>query len=372
MSRLLLFLLILLATNVAGQKTVAFFGSFNWEKDSAGIYGYELDTATGKLSEIFRTKGVRNPSFLTVSPNGKYIYACTDSKTPNAGSVSAFGFNHRKGKLDFLNSRIIGAENPVYVDVSPDSKWLINATYTDAGVFVFPLDEKGHIGPRRQVFRFLEGSYVGPRQDYAHIHAAKFGTTGNYFAAPDLGGDRIRMFGFNTELEKPAIELDEFSIQTDSGSGPRHIVFAPKTPFAYCVTEMAGTVEVFRCIEGKLIFIQRVLAHESDMASEPESSDIHISSDNKFLYVSNRGQENNIAIFAINPDGTLTKAGYQSTLGNHPRVFAIDPSGKFLIVGNVNTGNVVVFRRNIETGLLTQAGEEVFIRNVSCVQIHQY
>ncbi len=366
------FLLILLAADLAGQKTVAFFGSFNWEKDSAGIYGFELDTTSGKLSEIFRTNGVRNPSFLTVSPNGKYIYACTDSKTPNAGSVSAFEFNHHRGKLVFLNSRIIGAQNPVYVDVSPDSKWLINATYTDAGVFVFPLDEKGLIGPRRQVFRFLEGSYVHERQDYAHIHAAIFGTRGNYFAAPDLGGDRIRMFGFNSELEKPAIELDEFSVQTDSGSGPRHVVFAPKSPFVYCVTEMAGTVEVFRCVEGKLQFVERVATHEADTSIVPESSDIHISPDNKFLYVSNRGQENNIAIFSINQNGTLNKVGYQSTIGNHPRVFALDPSGKFLIVGNVNSGNVVVFRRNPATGLLTQAGEEIYIRNVSCVQIHQY
>ena len=65
----------------------------------------------------------------------------------------------------------------------------------------------------------------------------------------------------------------------------------------------------------------------------------------------------------------MKNIGYQSTLGNHPRVFALDESGKFLIATNVNSGNVVVFKRNQKTGLLKKVGNEVTMENVSCVQI---
>jgi 6-phosphogluconolactonase (cycloisomerase 2 family) len=102
------------------------------------------------------------------------------------------------------------------------------------------------------------------------------------------------------------------------------------------------------------------------------SADIHISPDGKFLYASNRGDQNNISIFSIQEDGTLKEVGYQSTLGEHPRIFAIDPSGQFLIVTNLISGDVIVFRRDINTGLLKKVGKKVKIENVSFVQIRHY
>ena len=103
-----------------------------------------------------------------------------------------------------------------------------------------------------------------------------------------------------------------------------------------------------------------------------ESSDVHISPDGKFLYASNRGKENNIAIFSIQDDGSLKTIGYQSVKGKHPRTFNLDPSGQFLITTNTATNNVTVFKRNPETGLLKKAGRKIKIRNVSNVQIRRY
>ena len=90
------------------------------------------------------------------------------------------------------------------------------------------------------------------------------------------------------------------------------------------------------------------------------------------MYASNRGEENNIAIFSILNDGKLKNVGYQSTLGEHPRVFAIDESGKFLIATNTISGNVFVFKRNLKTGMLKKVGKELKIKSVSCVQIRKY
>ena len=97
-----------------------------------------------------------------------------------------------------------------------------------------------------------------------------------------------------------------------------------------------------------------------------------LSSDGKFLYASNRSSENNLAIFSINSNGILKALAYQEIFGKHPRTFAIDPSGKFLVVTNVNTKNIIVFKRDLLTGLLKKTAEVNVISNPSCVKIHRY
>ncbi|WP_427874689.1 lactonase family protein [Flavobacterium sp. MMS24-S5] len=134
---------------------------------------------------------------------------------------------------------------------------------------------------------------------------------------------------------------------------------------------MAGQISVYNYENGVLNKIQRIATHSDKIKEGFESSDIHISPDGKFLYATNRGKENNIAIFSIDENGHLKNIGYQSTLGKHPRIFALDESGKFLVASNVLTNNVVVFKRDSKTGLLKKIGKEIKMENVSCVQIKQ-
>lgn len=135
---------------------------------------------------------------------------------------------------------------------------------------------------------------------------------------------------------------------------------------------MGGAISVYSYENGKLSDLQRINTHSEKYKDNFESSDVHISPDGKFLYASNRGKENNIAIFSIQNNGTLKTVGYRSTKGKHPRVFGLDPSGKFLIATNTGSGNVVVFKRNFETGSLKKVGKKIKIKNVSCVQIKKY
>jgi len=131
-------------------------------------------------------------------------------------------------------------------------------------------------------------------------------------------------------------------------------------------------VSVYHFSENELKEIQRIATHTDKVKEGFESSDVHISPDGKFLYASNRGKENNIAIFKIKEDGTLESVGYQSVKGKHPRTFAISESGKFIIVTNVISQKVTVFKRNLETGMLKQVGKPIFIKNVTCVKTKMY
>lgn len=355
--------------NIFSQNTYVFLGSYNRDLSAEAIQVYELDTLKGKLTKVTSVKNVINPSYLTVSPNGKFVYACTDTKTPNAGSVSSFEFNPENKTLNFLNKQSSGGENPVYLSLHKSGKWLVNGNYSEGSVSVHPILENGKIDSIAQNFQYSDGSVHKERQTRSHVHSTVFSPENDYLFMPDLGADKIRCYGFDASLKQPLVETKVPFTKTDLEAGPRHFTFHPNGKFGYCIEEMSGSISVYQYESGTLKPIQRINTHPENITSGFESSDIHISPDGKFLYASNRGKENNIAIFFIDENGLLKNIGYQSTLGNHPRVFAIDESGKFLIATNVNSGNVVVFKRNPKTGLLKKVGNEVKMENVSCVQI---
>lgn len=354
------------------QGSYVFFGSFNRDKTTEGIYVYQLDTLNGGLSKVTTVTGILNPSFLTLSPNGEFIYSCTESKMPHAGSVSSFKFDKDNRTLTYINSQPCGGENPVYVTVHQNGKWLVNGNYTEGSVSVYPLSADGKIAPVAQHIDYTEGSIIGGRQDRAHIHSTVFAPGYDHIFLPDLGADKIRCYQFDSNRAQPLQPASYPFIQIIPGSGPRHFTFHPNGLFAYCIEELSGMVSAYTYSEGRLEPLQRIAAHVSKYKEGFESSDIHVSPDGLFLYASNRGNENNIAIFSIQRNGALIPAGYQSTAGSHPRTFAIDPSGKFLIVVNTISGTVVVFRLNAQTGLLRKTGKKLNIRNVSCVKIRQY
>ena len=356
---------------ILAQHTCVFIGSFNWDKDTEGIYVYELDTVKGSLKKITSYTGISNPSFLTVSPDGRFVYSCTESKTPNAGSVSSFEFRYPEKSLTFLNKQPTYGENPVYLSVYENGKWLIEGNYTQSSASVYPLTKEGRIDTVAQHIGFSGGSIVKSRQEKSHIHSTVFSPDFKYVFIPDLGADTIRCYKFDPSLKAPLQAFENGSINTVPGSGPRHFTFHPNKKFAYCIEELSGTIDAYHYKNGTLIHFQRIETHPKEITDGFESSDIHISPDGKFLYVSNRGKEDNIAIFSVAKNGTLENEGYQPVSGEHPRIFALDASGKFVIVANVRTSNVVVFKRDTTTGLLKKTGEE-HIKNPSCIQMYVY
>ncbi|MGQ7947132.1 lactonase family protein [Flavobacterium sp. WC2509] len=369
---ILLLIAFFVCLNLFSQNTYVFFGSFNRDKTTDAIHVYQLNTRSGKLSKVTAAKDIVSPSYLTLSPNGKFLFACTESKTPNGGSVSSFEFNPENKTLTFINSQKSGGENPVYMTAHKNGKWLVNGNYTEGSVSVYPIADNGMINPIAQNIQYSEGSIDPERQKRSHIHSTVFSPNCDYLFLPDLGADKIRCYKFEEDKNEPLVAAEKPFTQITLGGGPRHFTFHPNGKFAYCIEEIAGNIDVYNYENGKLDSIQRIATHPENYIGNYESSDIHISPDGRFLYASNRGEKNNIAIFSIDNDGKLKSIGYQSTLGNYPRVFALDESGKFLITTNTNSGNVFVFKRNAKTGLLKKVGKELKIKSVSCVKIRKY
>jgi len=350
--------------------TYLFIGTYTDGKPAKGIYIYRMNMQTGELTATGNAENITNPSFLTLSSGGKYLYACTDTKTAVAGSISAFSIDSVNGGINFINKASSEGANPVYVTADRTNRFVIAGNYTEGNVTVLPANQNGRLGAATQTIQFTDSSINKERQAKAHIHSVIFSPGDAYLYLPDLGADKIRAFRFNKANKQPLETAGHLMVSTTRGSGPRHMVFHPHKKFAYCIEEMGGSVSVYRYNKGRLSLLQRINANRSK-AAEYSSADIHISPDGLFLYASNR-IENTIAIFSINASGKLRLLGHEATAGEVPRNFCIDPGGRFLLVANQNSNNVVVFKRNTKSGLLTPANIQINVPAPSCLQMRSY
>ncbi len=320
---------------------------------SEGIYVYRFDAETGKLTHEHTAKGVTNPSFVIVSPNQQFAYAVNEQSGEKEGMVSAFRFNPANGSLDFINQQPSGGGDPCYLSLSPQANHLLVANYTGGSVSVLPVQENGSLKASVQTIEH-EGSSLNPnRQEKAHVHSTVFDPNGEKVFVSDLGTDQVFAYAYEPEAEQPLLPAEAPFTAVDPGRGPRHLVFNKKGTYAYLVQELDASVAVFKHENGKLTNIQNIPMAASDFKGEQSGAEVRLSPDGKFLYASNRGDANEITVFAIDEkQGTLKVLGRQSTLGRTPRNFIIDPSGRFLLVANQGSDSVILFKRDLKTGLL--------------------
>lgn len=363
------FILLLVVSGTFAQTFYLFVGTYT-DKGSKGIYVYEFDAATGQATKVSNTEGTVNPSYLAVSHNHKFVYAVTETAKQNAGSVSAFKFDKTSGTLTFLNKQLSGGDNPCYVSVHKSNKWIAVGNYSGGSLSVFPVNADGSLKPFAQNIQHTGKGVNAARQEQPHVHSTVFSPDYNYLFVPDLGTDKVVNYTFETKAESPLTPATPPFEKVDDGNGPRHLTFHPNGKFAYLVEEMSGTVSAYQYNRGKLTFIQRIKTHPADYKGAIGAADIHLSPDGKFLYASNRGDENTIAIFSVDArSGKLTTKGYSSTNGRTPRNFTIDPTGNYLLVANQATNNIVVFKRDKKTGLIQPLKEEISVPTPVCLQM---
>ena len=118
-----------------------------------------------------------------------------------------------------------------------------------------------------------------------------------------------------------------------------------------------------------LTLLQTLHSKKEDLEDNNHCADIHMDKNGKFLYGSNRG-ENTIATFKIGKDGLLTLAGYTSCGGDWPRSFILDPTGKYMLVGNQKSDSISVLKINRRTGLPSKLVSGVKMKIPACLKFY--
>ena len=349
-----------------------YVGTYTTDGRSKGIYLLRMSRASGALSVVGLAAATPNPSFLTLSENGRFAYAVNESDTLDGrptGGVTAFARNRATHTLRELGSQPTGGGGPCYVTTDRSGKFLLAANYGGGSVSVFPILRDGGVGSATS---FVQHHGSGPdpeRQASPHAHCVIPAPSNRFVLVADLGLDRILVYGFDTRTGTltPA-PVAQGTVAP--GAGPRHLAFHPNGHTLYVTNELTSTITVFRYdpVTGSLQARQTLPSVSEPTTGRNAPADIHVHPSGRFLYMSNRGHDS-IASFVIDDgSGELRPLQLMSTGAKWPRNFAIDASGEFLLVANQRSDDIHSFRIDTRTGRLTATNQSVSLPAPVCIR----
>jgi len=345
-------LALLSASIVLGQSGkdhtyLVFVGTYTHETKSKGIYAYEFDSETGKLTARGLAVETPDPSWLMIHPNGKWAYAANESGKQS--TISAFSIDAKSAKLTLLNQLPALGEDPCHLSFDKTGKFLFAANYTSGNVAVFPILPDGKLGEHTALVK--DAGTLGPnkeRQEAPHAHWVQISPDNRFLLVADLGLDQILVYRFDpsngaiTPNDPPFAKLAP-------GAGPRHAVFSGNGKFLYVLNEINSTVTSFSydAAKGMLreLRVLPTLPVGSEGRNEPaEIVLLPLGRLGESLFASNRGFDT-IALFSADPGkgGPAGPASFFPAGGKEPRHIAVDPGGHFLLTENQNSNSITVF-----------------------------
>jgi 6-phosphogluconolactonase len=322
-----------------------------------GIYLVDVDTASGMLSNPRLMAKTPSPSWISLSPDGKFLYAGNEIGNfsgSKSGSVSAFAVDKASGKLTFLNAVSSEGAGPAYVAVHPSGKYVLSANYAGGSLTVLPVKANGSLGAATDVVHPTgplnpprasdnpPGNFDPSDHSASHVHMVGFDPKGDYVIADEAGLDQILIFKLDLATGKLTPVSNTPSLP---GSAPRHFVFDPAGRLFYQLQEQDSMLTVYRFdpATGKLVRGESVSALPKGFAGSGLASELLISSDGKHLFFANRLHDT-VTFFSADRKGHVERLGEVPTGADTPRSLALDPSGKFVFSLNQIGDSVTGFR----------------------------
>ncbi len=351
-----------LKEDISKSETIEILVGTYTNETSKGIYKLAFNPADGTLENKVLVVESTSPSFLIQSKDKQFVFAVNE-KDP--GKITSFKWNSSRSELEEMNTVESMGSGPCHIELNNKENLLSVANYGSGNIAVYPVNN-GKIIDSVQVRQHMGSSIVVPNQKSPHAHCSKFDKQGKFLYVADLGIDQIVSYPMNAD---GILGEKQTALDLDKGDGPRHFIFHPSKNLAFVVNELSSTVTAVKVNHETGIFekIDKQSTLPKDYSEKSYCADIHISSNGKFLYASNRGH-NSIAVFSVSDEGKLELLQTESVQGDWPRNFTFSPDEKFLLVANQNSDNITVFNINPETGLLAYTGNEIKISKPVCLE----
>lgn len=332
-----------LIINVTAQSSF-YVGTYNSE-NGGGIYKFTL-TEDGELSNMGLLVDANNASFIEFNEDKSCLLAVNEVNENNTGFVQSY-------KLDDENITLVSTVkseggSPCYIDEK--NSMVLVSNYMGGNVALYKLGENCKLSNAIYVDQHI-GHTNHPRQEAPHAHSSQFTRYG--IVSADLGNNTLM---FSSLTDKLIVD-EEYAIEMEQEAGPRHFEIHPTKDYIYVINELNSTVSLLKLIDTRFQLIESYSTVPEAYKGENYCADIHISTDGKFLYTSNRGH-NSISVYKVNePSGKLKIIQTISVYGDWPRNFSLSPDENYLIVANKKSNNIVSFNRNRETGKLSYNSE---------------
>lgn len=341
-----------------------YVGGYTGQQGGDGIYLMELDTQAKTLRTVTSyPEESDNPSFLAVQ--GNRLYAVTER--PDLGYISSFERDAQTGELKLMNRLQTQGADMCHLTIWPDGKHLSAANYSSGSVLSCSLKKDGSLGHLCSFHQHYGTGYdaIG-RQEGPHVHSTGIGPDGKQLYVADLGLDWLACYDIGEDGKLTPAE-ENCQIKTPEGTGPRHFVFSDCGNYLYLVTEMGNRLLVYQKDGKNWKCLQDLSMLPPEFDGHDDAADIHFSADRQFLYVSCRGADC-LTVCRVNPDtGRVKVEGHCPTWGKAPRNFCLTPDDEYVLIANYLEGNVVLCKRDRESGLIGEALEKVSVPRASFV-----
>jgi 6-phosphogluconolactonase len=344
----------------------------NMGEEKAGISVFDVDADSGAFTHVQSVSGFRNPTYLARHPHLPLLYAAERETTTwgpvetIAGVISTLAMGD-DGTLS-PRERIAVGGGATYISVHPSGRYLFGAMPSPRSVAVFPVDERGCVGPPTDVVQHHGSGVNTITSGQPFPHSIRPDVTGDRVLSCDMGLDRLMVYDLETASGRLRPSQHPFA-QLSSGAGPRHLWVHPSNRFVYTVNEIDSTVSGFAydAESSALRIVETVRTRPDDFVGHNSGAQIVVHPSGRLLYSSNRGH-NSIAIFSIDQEsGRHRLLGLESTRGETPRNFDVSPDGSLLVVANVGSNNLVSFQIDQSTGRLHPTGHSVSTPMPVCV-----
>ena len=329
---------------------------------SRGIYRVSLDTKTPQLTNCEWLASAGSPTYIAKAA-AERLYVINKKETDGQTQGGLIIYDVSEEKPRAIQQVLEHGSSPAYVAVDEARQLVYTANYHKGLVDVYAIADDGTL---KETDEIHDDDPVGPapeQADGAHPHFANL-TPDNRLVVCDLGTDKVYIYDVSAAGKLTAVS----HVDLPAGYGPRHIVFDEKKGVAYLVGELSSNVATldYDAAAGKLTVKQISHTIPDDWTAHNGSAAIRLSSDGRFVYVSNRGH-NSITVFAADDEGQLTTVQRISTEGDFPRDFNWNADESLVIVVNQNSDNATLYQRDAASGKLTMVQKDFMVPEGVCV-----
>ena len=317
----------------------------------AGIYTGTFDDTQGQLTAPQPDiTDLGSPTYLAVSDD--HILYAVDAEG-DQGGVASYDLNVNPPKL--INRVLQPGSSPAHISIDENRQLVYASNYHEGRINVYKINRDRSLTTTDEIVH--TGNGPRPEQDGAHVHFAAVTPDFQRLAVADLGNDTLTTYTISDagKLGDPVV------FHAEPGFGPRHIAFNHNNPVAYLLGELSSQVSIlsYDAATGSFELIATLPTIPEDYTDHNGAAAIRLSSDQRFLYVSNRGF-NSLTVFAVSPDGrNLSQLQQISTAGDFPRDFNFDLTERYVLAVNQNTSNGTLYSRDSKTGLLTEEQRDI-------------
>jgi 6-phosphogluconolactonase len=321
-------------TAETGGRTLVYVGMAGGE-----LTTFQLDVATGALARRGTVGVGRAPASLVRSVERETLVSVDEA----TGLAVALSINAKTGALTTVGRTPTGGAQPAGATVDATGKYLLTAHPGSGTVSVLAIKPDGTLGA-------IDTFRAGPGASAVALHPA------NQVAfVANARASTVSQYTFNTGTgmltPKPGPPLT-----LPKGSGPTRFACHPNGRWVYLLDEASDSVSVHvfdEDVKALSSMSQQIVPTLPDGAPRAKSrpADLALGGGGKYLYVTNRGHDS-VAMFAIEPGGTLKLLGHEPAGGHLAGAAAVDPSGAILVIANEGSKNLSVFHIDEGTGKL--------------------